>query len=160
MKPFVAIVILLVSTSAICQKAEKEELVSFIWQYNGRVLGRIKIPAGYKEEGTENYVEGIVTRIHYRDDSTIILQSGGMYSSPMLQAPEYLLDKTEVISDRKIRRGKIKNEGLFWREDKLKMGERFFPYFPPNIAFDKVPKDHVELFEKSLDSFAGTLEEK
>jgi len=161
MKTLIALTLLLASASATIQKPEREDLVSYTWQYNGRILGTIKIPRGYRHDETENYVEGIVTHIRYGDGSTIILQKGGMYLVPMLQAPEYMLNKTEAQSDRKIRRGKIKVEGeeMIWREDnftRVESPKNFWEMFPPNIAFDKVPKDRVKLFNESLDSFSGS----
>jgi hypothetical protein len=164
-----AALLLAASVSVFAERSGQEDSVSYVWQYSGRIYGTLKIPPRYKRDETEHYVEGFVTRIHYGDGSTIILQKGGMYLVPMLQTPEYKLNKSDESADRRIRRGKIKVEGeeLFWREDNFKGGQSpksvpggLIGIFPPNVAFDRVPKDRVALFEKALDSFVRIGGEK
>jgi len=87
-----------------------------------------------------------------------------MYRVPMLQDLEYLINKTEERVDRVVRTGTIKGSERLWREDNLKErpvdrrpgnegSHSLFSLFPPNIAYDNVPNDKRELFDKALNSF-------
>jgi hypothetical protein len=81
-----------------------------------------------------------------------------MYRLPMFQDSEYVMKRTEDRSDRTVRTGSIKNSEKSWREDNFKKmplarGNLHPLLFPPNIAYDKVPADRVELFNEALDSF-------
>ncbi len=159
-----SLVVLLSGSSALLgQGPTQKDLVPYSWEYKATVHGTIQVPPGYKAE-TENYKEGIITYLRYPDSSYIVLQHGGMYRVPMLQDPEYLINNTEDRADRVIRTGSIKGSEKLWREDNLKKqpidrlsGNQslhpFFYLFPPNIAYDKVPKDKRDLFNKALNSF-------
>lgn len=87
-----------------------------------------------------------------------------MYRVPMFQDSEYEMQETEDRADRTIRTGWIKGTAKFWREDNLKRRKNkgcsekerllsIFYFFPPNIAYDKVPKERTDLFNKALNSF-------
>jgi len=159
-----SLVLLLSGISALLAQGPTEKnLVPFSWEYGATVHGTMQVPPGYKAE-TENYKEGFITYLRYPDSSCIVLQHGGMYRVPMLQDPEYLIKKTEDRADRVVRAGSIKGSIKVWREDNLKKrpidrssGNQtlhpFFYLFPPNIAYDKVPKDRRDLFDKALNSF-------
>jgi hypothetical protein len=119
----------------------------------------IGVPPGYSAE-TNNYREGIVTRLKYPDSSCIVLQHGGMYTVPMLYQIQYVVASKENRDDRTVRIGSIDKTDRFWREDNLKpriaQGDQtvsFFDVFPPNIAYEQVSRGKVDLFNQSLDSF-------
>ena len=83
-----------------------------------------------------------------------------MYSVPMLYQAEYMVDSNEKRNDRTVRSGTIEQTDRFWREDNLKplvnQGDQnlsLSDVFPPNIAYEQVPKDRLDLFNQSLDSF-------
>lgn len=151
---------LMVSLVAFGQNYPPERLITFEWKYNAWLHGTLLVPSGYKEE-TENYREGIVTYLHYPGSSYIILQHGGMFQVPMLQGKEYLVAETKDLADRIVRRGRIKNTDLFWGEINMKRkkvtGRKagFFDFYPPNIGFNRVSKEHRELFNRALESFVG-----
>lgn len=165
MKSLAALFLLLMPAALFGQRADAE-LVTYMWQYNGHVSGTIKVPAGYRSDETKFYGHGIVTTIKYSNGSTIILQTGRSYQVPMFQEEEYVVADTEDRAGRKIRRGGLKGTDLFWREDNLQHDRPLISpdgsqinlggYGLPNIAFDKVPGDKVELFNKSLDTFTAT----
>jgi len=141
------------------QSQARKDLVPYSWEYQGVVHGTIQVPPGFKAE-TNNYREGIITHLRYPDSSYIVLQHGGMYRVPMFQDSEYVIKRTEELSDRTIRTGAIKGSEKLWREDNLKKmpssgGDLhpLFYFFPPNIAYDKVPQNRVEFFNDALDSF-------
>ena len=134
-------------------------VVSYSWGYGDAIHGRIEVPRGYEAE-TKNYQEGIITYLAYSDSSRIILQHGGMYRLPMLQDPEYVMTSTEERSDRTVRSGSIAGSTTLWREDNLKRTgsanenlRSFSLMFPPNIAYEHVPEERADLFNKALDSF-------
>jgi hypothetical protein len=135
--------------------------VSYSWRYGGAIHGNIDVPGGYAAE-THNYQEGIVTYLRYSDSSQIILQHGGMYRVPMFQDSEYVLVATEERPDRTVRSGSIEGSTTRWREDNMKRtgatGESrsFSVMFPPNIAYEKVPAERADLFNRALDSFVWT----
>jgi hypothetical protein len=153
------LLVLLSPSSAFGQNQSQEHLVTFEWKYASRLYGALLVPSGYKEE-TRNYREGIVTYLHYHDSSYIILQRGGMFQIPMLQGPDYLADKTEDFPDRMMRSGRLEKTDLYWREFNFKRKKiagrqiKFLDLFPPNIAFNRVPKERLELFNRALESFA------
>lgn len=134
---------------------EQDLLVTFTWKWHTTIFTTLQVPAGYKEE-TENYKEGIITYLRYADGSYIILHRGGMMSLPLLKEPKYGVSKIEELDDRISRQGKMQNTDLFWREDKLKRSDgkgNGLQLLSPNIAFSNVPKNRVELFNQSLNSY-------
>ncbi len=143
-------VLLLVLASVFCaaQNSRKDELVTFAVLKNGKQkIATIKVPAGYKEE-TTSYVEGVQTILKYPDGSYIILHVGGMIKLPFFTEPEHEVFERQQLSNRMIKRGKVRNTELFWRE------ENSIGVWPPtNIGFTNVPKDRLKLFEKSIRSF-------
>jgi hypothetical protein len=155
----VAIPIVLFFAIAEGHEPSDNALILYQWSYSGKLHGTIRVPPGYSAE-TYNYREGIVTHLRYPDSSCIILQHGGMYTVPMLYQAQYVVANKENRDDRMLRIGSIGRTDRFWREDNLKprkaQGDQlvsFFDVFPPNIAYEQVPKGRIDLFNQSLDSF-------
>jgi hypothetical protein len=83
-----------------------------------------------------------------------------MYAVPMLHQSQYIVTSDEKRNDRTVRIGSIQRTDRFWREDNLKPRRAkpdqtvsFFDVFPPNIAYEQVPKCGVDVFNRSLDTF-------
>lgn len=142
------LVIVLAFVFCVAQNSKKDELVNFAVLKNKKQrIATINVPAGYKEE-TMSYVEGVKTVLTYPDGSYIILHVGGMIKLPFFTEPEHEVCERRQLPNRMTRSGKVRNAELFWRE------ENSIGVWPPtNIGFTNVPKDRLELFEKSLRSF-------
>jgi hypothetical protein len=155
----------LVNCNLACQKQIVKSMVSYTWEYKGEIHGTILIPPGFEAE-TQNYREGIITYLRYADSSCIVLQHGGMYRVPMFQEAQYVISKTEERTDRTVRTGSIQGTEYLWREDNMKRipvpttpGKLhpLFYLYPPNIAYDKVPKNRASLFNEALNSFVWDI---
>jgi|GEM_PF-5636925 len=168
MKCFLLLIITLITSSAWGQKTQnksvtsKSELVSYSWKYKDFALfGTIQVPKDFTES-THNYREGIITRLTYSDGSLIILHRGGMMKIPFFDGTDYIVsekcekwsnvERGNKIIHQVFRRGVAKDKDLFWREENT-----YFSGFPVslNIAYEKVPKEQVELFNQALDSYIG-----
>jgi hypothetical protein len=129
----------------------------FVWQYRGRVIGRLSVPQGFTSK-TWNYLEGIVTTLRYADGAFINLQSGGNFVLPMFQAPKYRLASSPDLASKTIRVGCSAKPTLCWREDNFKQenisGKATAWSFPPNIGYASVPLKRRAEFDRALDSFA------
>lgn len=88
---------------------------TFVWRYDTLTLGSLEVPTGYTAE-TENYLEGIVTRLSYPDGSSLVLQKGGLYRIPMFQDPEHVLDSSKPEEARTVRRGHYRGRSRCWGE--------------------------------------------
>jgi hypothetical protein len=135
----------------------------FVWQYRGHVIGRLSVPPGFTTK-TSDYVEGIVTTLHYGDGAFIDLQSGGMFVLPMFQGPEYRLLTSTDQPDKTIRVGRSEKSALCWREDNFKQEKlrgktvSLRDLFPPNVGYAKVPPSRRSEFDRALDSFVREVE--
>ncbi len=144
-------VLLFIIASVLCfaQSSQKNELETFtVFKNQTQRIATIQVPSGYKEE-TKSYAEGVQTTLTYPDGSYIILHIGGMIKLPFLTEPTHRVDKKQVLADRIIRSGRVKNTEFFWQEENSK---GVWP--PTNIGFTNVPKERVGLFRKSLRTFA------
>jgi hypothetical protein len=151
MRTFLYSTLLIFSSSlALGQVDRKNELVAFKWQHQRQALGNIQVPPGYKEE-TKVYAEGVLTVLTYADGSYIVLHTGGMIKLPFFTEPEHQARQEQILPDRIIRSGKMRNLELFWREEN---SQGVWP--PTNIGFTNVTKERLKLFEKSLRSFVRT----
>ena len=135
----------------------------FVWTYRGKILGSMQAPPGYSSE-TDNYVEGIVTTLHYRDGSYIIMQAGLMYRVPLFQNPENKLVASVDSAAKMIRVGEYTTSKRFWREDNYKPRKavgtavHFFSIIAPNVGYANVPLEKRNEFDKALDSFVREIE--
>ncbi|HVP45398.1 MAG TPA: hypothetical protein VMT32_02400 [Bryobacteraceae bacterium] len=129
----------------------------FVWQYRGRVIGRLSVPPGFTSK-TLDYIEGIVTTLRYADGAFINLQSGGNLVLPMFQAPEHRLVTATDLRGKTIRVGRSAKSALCWREDNFKQekmgGKAAVWTFPPNIGYASVPLKKRAEFDRALDSFS------
>jgi hypothetical protein len=148
------------------QTAPAEE---FIWQYAGRVIGRLTVPAGFVVD-TYNYREGIVTTLRYDDGAYLVLQSGFMYRVPMFQDPDHKLGSSTELEAKTIRVGQLAGSTLCWREDNFKHKKirrktvvngktvSLFMVIPPNIGYARVAQGRRADFDRALDSFVREIE--
>jgi len=90
--------------SPVPEPKQPPQTEKFVWRYGGRDLGTLDVPPGFTAD-TENYKEGIVTRLCHPDGSCFVLQRGFMYRIPMFQDPEQILDSSEKMSGKTVRRG-------------------------------------------------------
>jgi hypothetical protein len=131
----------------------------FVWRYGSHELGTLEVPNGFIAN-TENYTEGIVTRLRYPDGSCFVLQRGFMYRIPLFQDPENILDFSKKKIDRTIRRGHYKNKTEVWGEvdyTSPKLGHpeaSIFEMISPNIGYEHVPRGRSKEFVKALESFS------
>jgi len=110
--------VLIVSVNAFSQvpgPRQPPQTEKFVWRYGGHELGTLAVPRGFTAE-TENYREGIVTRLRYPDGSCFVLQRGFMYRIPLFQDPEHILDSSEKISGKTVRRGHYSDKPEVWGE--------------------------------------------
>ena len=74
-KGFTFLVVLIIVSTCLGQKIEKEKFVDYDWKYGEIILLEdTKVPANFKEE-TRNYREGIISYLEYKDDSYLIYSS-------------------------------------------------------------------------------------
>ena len=140
-----------------CQTQSETE--SFVWKYGNLIFGTLQVPSGFTDE-TENYREGIVTRLRYPDGSIFILQRGGMYRVPMFQDPDHLVDFSRKISNQTIRKGHYKGQSDVWGEVNYnpQINSNHHPtslleIFGPNIGYEHVPRKRAKEFARALESF-------
>jgi hypothetical protein len=137
----------------------------FVWQHGGIRTGRLSVPTGFKVENYD-YREGIVTTLVYEDGSRITLQSGGMYSLPLFQGPEYILTSTEQLPQKTVRVGRSASRTACWREDnyrpKKANGKRIslLALFPPNVGYSRIPAVRRLDFDRALDSFIREIDRR
>ena len=133
------------------------KIKSFVWIYGNSDLGTLRVPTGFRAE-TENYREGIVTRLRYPDGSYLMFQKGGMYRVPMFQDPQDILDFSKVEDATTIRRGHYRG-GRCWGEVNYSpvnagaSGKSFLSLFPPNLGYANVPCKRADEFFEALRSF-------
>src|SRR5271166_3730008 len=127
----------------------------FVWRYGTHEFGTIEVPTGFTPE-TENYREGIVTRLRYHDGSCFVLQRGFMYRIPMFQNPEHILDASRKLSIKTVRRGHYAGKAEVWGEvdyaprKPADAGASMFERVSPNIGYEHVPNGRGKEFAKAL----------
>jgi hypothetical protein len=130
----------------------------FVWRYGGHELGTLDVPRGFTAD-TENYREGIVTRLRYRDGSCFVLQRGFMYRIPLFQDPEHILDSSEKMSSKTVRRGHYSDKSEVWGEvdyaprKSVHPGASLFEIVSPNLGYEHVPVGLGKDFARAIDSF-------
>ena len=138
--------IILILCSYCFAQEENDDFVQYFWAPISDTIATIKIPPHYKESHWK-YGEGVKTELEYSDSAYILLHYGFNMSIPLLKSPEHLIYKEKKLKGKKYRYGRIQNTRLFWREDNL------YSSVPVNIAYSKVTKAKLKLFNQSLDSF-------
>ena len=137
------------------QAAAAEE---FVWRIGPRIIGRLKVPAGFRLE-LYSYREGILTTLRYPSGAHIVLRCGGMYRIPMFQNGEHVLNSSTESDRKTVRRGQFAVSGLLWREDNYEAAHRdgssagVPQVFPPNLAYANVPPGQRAELDSALDSF-------
>jgi hypothetical protein len=91
------------------------------------------------------YGEGVITTITYPDSSLITLHCGFNTKIPFFDGPDYFVEEIIVLDNYIIRKGTNMKSKLYWEE-------RNFKQEPINIAFDYVPKEKINVYQKVLDS--------
>lgn len=158
-KYFLLFIVAFTATTAFGQKSQ-DEFVLYSWKYEtSNLFGTMKVPKGFTEN-TRNYREGIITHLTYSDGSVIILNRGLMMQLPFFDGADYIVsekcekwgdaERKDTLIHQVFRRGKAKGKDLYWREENTFM--RRLPY-KLNIAYEKVPKERVDLFNQALDSY-------
>jgi hypothetical protein len=123
-------------------------LIKYSWKGIGQYKAELLVPQNYQEKN-DYYGEGLITILQYPDSSYIFLHIGGSMSSPLLNQN---IDSNIIVMDsvkteeRIIRKGKINEKELFWREDKLLE-------LCVNIGYYSVKSKELIFFEKSIDGF-------
>jgi hypothetical protein len=137
----------------------QRETESFVWRYGDFTFGTLQVPSGFTTE-TQNYKEGIVTRLYYPDGSCLLLQRGGMYRVPMFQDPEHIVDFSRKFSERTIRRGHYKGTSEVWGEVNYKPQIKsnrprtsLLEVFGPNIGYEHVPRKRAQELWRALESY-------
>lgn len=158
---FVCFIVLFVAFVCLGQTKERP-LVNYNWKYGETILlDNVKVPTNYKEE-TNNYREGIISYLKYKDGSYIVFHRGGMMQLPFFaERKNYLTESKEEFEDRTFQCGKSKNQKLYWCEVNFKRTPETIKVgipFPSNFGFDKVKKKTLELYKNSLKSLV--LQEK
>lgn len=144
--------------SAPAQQIEQRETVTFVWTYGRFVIGSFDVPIGFNAK-TENYREGIVTRLCYSDGSCFLFQRGWKYRIPLFQNREHVVDSSRETTDRTIRRGHYKQKSDVWGEDDYKPRTYHPPLngiieaIMPNLGYEHVPARRQAEFAKALESF-------
>src|SRR5580698_3978505 len=112
-----AVMVLCIAASGQASRPTKSvQTERFVWQYGTHELGTLDVPSGFTAD-TENYREGIVTRLRYPDGSCLVLQRGFMYRIPMFQDPEHISDFSKKLIDKTVRRGHYDHKPEVWGED-------------------------------------------
>ncbi|WP_321473593.1 energy transducer TonB [uncultured Paludibaculum sp.] len=130
----------------------------FVWAPAGKVIGRLRVPPGFKTE-VYNYREGFVTTLHFADGASLVLQAGGMYRIPMFQGNNYALMGSSDVPKKTIRTGRIRGTRLLWREDNYHASPlvgsnlSIFQILPPNIGYHHVAPSRRAEFDEAMDSF-------
>jgi len=132
----------------------------FVWRYGARELGTLDVPSGFTAD-TENYREGIVTRLRYADGSCVLLQRGFMYRIPMFQDPEDILDSSKKLNDKTARRGHYSHEPEVWGEDDYAPSRpthegSLLETISPNLGFEHVPRGRGKEFARAIESFVAS----
>jgi hypothetical protein len=134
----------------------------FVWRYGGHELGTLDVAPGFTAD-SENYREGIVTRLRYPDGSCFVLQSGFMYRIPLFQGPKHILDSSEKMSGRTVRRGHYPDRSEVWgevgyepRKSVRPAGSRF-EIVSRNLGCEHVPVGRGKDFARTLDSSSRLL---
>jgi hypothetical protein len=142
-KAWVVIALCLVGAAQVRARTDPTQTERFVWRYGAHEFGTLDVPSGFTAD-TENYTEGIVTRLHYADGSCIVLQRGFMYRIPMFQDPEHILDSSRRINKKAVRRGHYANKPEVWGEDDFGL---------LNLGFAHVPRIRRREFASAIESF-------
>jgi hypothetical protein len=133
----------------------------FVWRYGAHELGSFYVPTGFTAE-TENYREGIVTRLRYADGSCLVFQRGFMYRIPMFQDPEHVLDHSEKLDAETVRSGHYANKAEVWGEvdyaqrRPTQPNASLFDTLAPNLGYEKVPRRRRKEFAKALETYVSS----
>jgi hypothetical protein len=137
---------------------QPKQTEKFVWRYGVHSLGALEVPTGFTAE-TENYREGIVTRLRYKDGSCLVLQRGFMYRIPMFQDREHIQDSSQKMSTKTVRRGHYAGRAEVWAEvdyaarKPVHPGASVLELVSPNIGYEHVPHGRRTDFAKALESF-------
>lgn len=135
----------------------------FIWMPAGKVIGRLRVPAGFKVE-VYDYREGTVTTLHYADGADIVLQVGGMYRIPMFQDQVHELITSRESPEKVVRTGRFRDTQLRWREDNYRPRKlvgrdlSLMQVFPPNVGYRGVSPSRRAEFDDAMDSFVREVD--
>jgi hypothetical protein len=143
-KSITKIAILLLGLCILSSAQNSTKLIRFVWSWNGDTLGIIDIPKGSQIKNTE-YGEGLITKISYKDGSSITLHFGGVVKLPFCQLPECIVADSTKTSDYISRSGYSKDKILMWCEINYSS--------PFNIYYSDVRKSKKVLFDQALSSF-------
>jgi len=119
-------------------------LVRFVWSWNEDTLGIIDVPKGYQVKNNQ-YGEGLITNISYKDGSSITLHFGGVIKLPFCQLPECIVIDSIKTSVYTMRSGFSNKNKLMWREI------NYSSWF--NILYANVKKSNKKTFDEVLKSF-------
>jgi len=149
-----------VATAQMSHPIKPVPIETFVWRYGTNEFGSLAVPSDFTAD-TENYREGIVTRLHYRDGSCIVLQSGFLYRIPMFQDPEHILDSSKKLIAKTVRRGHYDHKTEVWGEDdyaprKPTHQGSLLETISPNLGFEHVPRGRGREFARALESFVPT----
>ena len=101
--------LLFMSTLQVTTIHSQRAIETFVWRYGNLNFGTLEVPRGYLAE-TQNYTEGVVTRLCYPDQSCFVLQRGFMYRIPMFQDLDDIMDFSKKSKEKTIRRGHYKGK--------------------------------------------------
>lgn len=155
---FAILITFVAASSQVPEPKQSQQTEKFVWSYGGRKLGTLDVPRGFTAD-TENYTEGIVTRLHYTDGSIILLQRGFMYRVPLFQDPEHILDSSKKTSDKTVRRGHHSGKTEVWGEvdyalrKSVHPGASLLEVVSPNLGYAHVPIGRGRDFARALESF-------
>lgn len=140
------------------QQAQRKETVAFVWRDGKSVIGTFELPRGFMEE-TKDYRDGLDTRLCYSDGACFVFQRGFPHRIPRFKDPEHIVDFSQELSDRIIRRGHYKGKSDVLGEVDYKP-RRYHPPLNgiieevmPNLGYEHVPGKRQSEFVTALESF-------
>ncbi len=121
-------------------------LSTYCWTWTlGDTIASIQVPRGFHRSSEEEYGEGKTTTLIWGDSSVVLLQFGGNVRTPLLRAPDFVVQDSSFSRGRLTRWGTVADTYYFWRED---------GFGPFHIAYFGVRHDRVNLFDSSFRTFA------
>jgi hypothetical protein len=134
---------------ALCPGQEKDSEL-FNWKIVDSIIGTLMVPKGYKLT-SDYYGEGIFTTLAYKDSSVMFLHFGGDIKLPIVDGDINVNSQLNNYSV-SCRKGTSGGKKLFWREDD-------YCSYLIHIGYSNVPAEHLDAFEKAIDSFKRKLNE-